>query len=272
MRSFQSRLGQTLSFLSSEFETSTHGARLSEKLMRDLDDSQKERRGSGRPFSGLFSSETPLSSTLSCLQLEEARHGLEQKHFTIESDRAVVRELLSDFAVKRRFVRAIRNCDEEEVKTLLAGLQSYRLDALIESTVDHVLNTPLHLAVSFGCSGVVRLLLEHGADPARRNLRGDTPSQFFLWPRLTLAARLSRQEPTLKASISLGIRGLTAADGCSTRSAETGPSQATTTPHVGGIEAEAESMESIPGGPGEVQRPKQSNCTGVNESDVWTAI
>ena len=59
---------------------------------------------------------------------------------------------------------------------------------------DRSLNTPLHIAVDAGVASIVTSLLEHGADPTQRNLRGDVPSQFFMFPKLHLeTARICRK-------------------------------------------------------------------------------
>mmetsp|Transcript_128366 Transcript_128366/g.410441 ORF Transcript_128366/g.410441 Transcript_128366/m.410441 type:complete len:120 (+) Transcript_128366:670-1029(+) len=54
------------------------------------------------------------------------------------------------------------------------------------------MNTPLHLAVARGFTSGVRQLLSSGANPTLRNLRGDTPVQYFLLPRLGSAASACR--------------------------------------------------------------------------------
>merc|ERR1711908_237331 len=97
------------------------------------------------------------------------------------------------FVLKRKLIDAIRN-NPSEVDNALAEIQSFGLTStILGQPVDECLNTPLHIAVEAGDVASVTALLQHGADPTQRNLRGDTPSQFFLWPKIHLAACTVRQ-------------------------------------------------------------------------------
>ena len=72
----------------------------------------------------------------------------------------------------------------------LEEVDSKRRWAILDQSVDASQNTPLHIAVQAGFADIVRVLLDAGANPQLRNVYGDTPSQWRMWPRLGAAARL----------------------------------------------------------------------------------
>merc|ERR1711924_22983 len=72
------------------------------------------------------------------------------------------------------------------------GLRDKGLLSSLDEPVDDQLNTLLHLAVRVGSTSAVQELLHHGAKAGLRNLRGDTPTQWFLLPRCSKAAAVCR--------------------------------------------------------------------------------
>ena len=56
-----------------------------------------------------------------------------------------------------------------------------------------MLNTPLHLAVKVRCAAIASVLLEHGASTRVCNIRGDVPTQWYMLPRMSQAANVSRR-------------------------------------------------------------------------------
>jgi len=79
------------------------------------------------------------------------------------------------------------------VHSIVARLQTDDLVHMaLDQPVNEALETPLHVAARKGNASAAKALLAKGADPARRNLRGDTPAQLFMVPRCNGAARLSR--------------------------------------------------------------------------------
>ena len=109
---------------------------------------------------------------------------LHNKRFQNEPERECVRTIVAEFVSKRKLYDAIKSGNVSEVSDILGGISSDRLQMLIGQPVDAGLNTPLHIAVAAGQSQIVKLLLEHGADRQVRNLWGDTPTQFFMVPRI----------------------------------------------------------------------------------------
>lgn len=115
------------------------------------------------------------------------------KHFLQESDRTVAHGIVCSFTTKRVLCDAIRSADLREVQQLLQRLQRKGLLATLHEPVDSQLNTMLHVAVQANSVKAVHLLLKHGARATLRNLYGDTPTQRFLFPRLSSAARACRR-------------------------------------------------------------------------------
>lgn len=62
----------------------------------------------------------------------------------------------------------------------------------LDAFEDRDCDTLLHLAVQTGSVEVTRELLKHGAKTHVCNRRGDTPFQFYFFPRFSKAARLCR--------------------------------------------------------------------------------
>jgi len=124
--------------------------------------------------------------------------GLWSKTFLQETDREVVRDIIRGFTAKRRLMQSIETNSLLDLEAVLEELrEGHRLNFL-DQPVDAKLNTPLHLAVNAGFTEGVRMLLDFGADKTLRNLSGDTPVQWYIWPRRSKAARVCREFPQRK--------------------------------------------------------------------------
>lgn len=128
--------------------------------------------------------------------LEAFQKELEEKHFAAEGDRGVVAGLVRGYLSKRLLVDAIAADSHGQFKEVLAGIAHEELQALLEQPVDSRLNTLLHMAVQRRSLPIARELLLRGAQPRLRNLRGDTPAQCQMLPRVSAAARLCRRPPS----------------------------------------------------------------------------
>ena len=117
---------------------------------------------------------------------------LAQKIFFFNSDRVIVRNIVNDYVSKRRLMEAIDRKDRNAVLSVLLELPNGRRQVMINQPVDETLNTPLHRAVQIGCVEVAQLLINHGADPNWKNVRGDHPAQWFIFPRMRRAAQACR--------------------------------------------------------------------------------
>uniref|UniRef100_A0A7S2PR99 Uncharacterized protein n=1 Tax=Zooxanthella nutricula TaxID=1333877 RepID=A0A7S2PR99_9DINO len=118
---------------------------------------------------------------------------LERKRFYYPSDADAVRSIIKTFALKRMLLEAIEGRDMETLRSVVARLHE---DELAQSTLDQPVNaaleTPLHVAVRMANALAAKVLLDNGANPSLRNLRGDTPGQCFMLRRWSRAARLMR--------------------------------------------------------------------------------
>ena len=93
---------------------------------------------------------------------------------------------------KRVLVDAILRNEQDTIRIQLVRLRDKGLLSTLDEPVDENLNTLLHLAVRVRSTSAVQELLHHGAKAGLRNLRGDTPTQWFLLPRCSKAAALCR--------------------------------------------------------------------------------
>jgi len=107
------------------------------------------------------------------------------------------------FLLKRSLIDSIRMKSHEVFHRIVEDICSKDIAHVLNEPCDATLNTPLHLAVCSGCKEMVAVLITRGADSHVRNLRGDTPTQFFALPRLREAARECRRSP---ASIVVQVR------------------------------------------------------------------
>ena len=120
---------------------------------------------------------------------------LPHKIFSSEADRGVVRNIVFDFLTQRNLVDAIRRQDGNAVRTVVCAIPQSRRRILLDQSIDSLLNTPLHLAVMYGCPDIAEFLIEHGSSPSLRNLRGDTPHQLWAFPRISRAAQVHAHRP-----------------------------------------------------------------------------
>ena len=121
-----------------------------------------------------------------------ARVEINAKYFLHESDRDVALGIVRGFRAKRVLVDAILRKDLDTTQIQLFHLSLQGLSSTLDEPVDENLNTLLHLAVRVKFASAVRELLSHGAKVSLRNLRGDTPTQWCLFPRCSNAAALCR--------------------------------------------------------------------------------
>ena len=96
--------------------------------------------------------------------------------------------------------------------------------SMLDEPVDDKLNTLLHLAVRVRSTSAVQELLHHGAKAGLRNLRGDTPTQWFLLPRCSKAAALCRSSGHERLADVADAEILGRAGGCAARRAAPGKS------------------------------------------------
>merc|ERR1719217_1655357 len=100
--------------------------------------------------------------------------------------------IVQGFMSKRLLVDAILRNEQDTIRIQLVRLRDKGLLSTLDEPVDENLNTLLHLAVRVRSTSAVQELLHHGAKAALRNLRGDTPTQWFLLPRCSKAAAVCR--------------------------------------------------------------------------------
>ena len=110
----------------------------------------------------------------------------------IVSLRKVAMGIVQGFMSKRVLVDAILRNEQDTIRIQLVRLRDNGLLSTLDEPVDENLNTLLHLAVRVRSTSAVQELLHHGAKAGLRNLRGDTPTQWFLLPRCSKAAALCR--------------------------------------------------------------------------------
>ena len=94
--------------------------------------------------------------------------------------------------LKSVLVDAILRNEQDTIRIQLVRLRDKGLLSTLDEPVDENLNTLLHLAVRVRSTSAVQELLHHGAKAGLRNLRGDTPTQWFLLPRCSKAAAVCR--------------------------------------------------------------------------------
>jgi len=121
---------------------------------------------------------------------------LRKKTFLYDGDRFIARTMIGGFVLKWRLVNALQQKLALELDSVLRELAEGGFECIVNQPVDASLNTPLHYAVAVNFCVGVQLLLDAGADKYARNIYGDSPVQFFLFPRLREAARLCRRLPT----------------------------------------------------------------------------
>lgn len=115
---------------------------------------------------------------------------LSKKRLFNEDDRVIIRGIVSGYLLLRLLGDAIRNQNEPEVQRLLAELAHKELESNLYAPIDQSLDTLLHVAARLPSKDIILALLRAGCDPNVRNLYGDTPTQFYMLPRLGEGARL----------------------------------------------------------------------------------
>ena len=161
-------------------------------LGQTLDQFSKEQLGHLMRRSHIELSMSNMSEDAAAEFEERARAEIGAKHFLHDSDRNVAMGIVQGFMSKRVLVDAILRNEQDTIRIQLVRLRDNGLLSTLDEPVDENLNTLLHLAVRVRSTSAVQELLHHGAKAGLRNLRGDTPTQWFLLPRCSKAAALCR--------------------------------------------------------------------------------
>jgi len=133
--------------------------------------------------------------------ISQVQAELEQKHFLNPTDTEEVRRIISAFALKRVMLDAIEGGSMEQLRSAVSRLRGQQLaQSTLDQPVNKALETLLHVAVRKGNAAATKFLLDSGASPARRNLRGDVPAQCFMLPRCGEVASLCRTVSPLDAA------------------------------------------------------------------------
>jgi len=146
------------------------------------DDSTKFKRNSNKMIAK-FKSRTITAESLENFTKWFERE-LALKCFHCEADREIVRGIVLGFLLRRRLKDAILSQQVGEVQQLLLDHRKAGLGSTINQALDEMHNTLLHVAARLPSMEITHALLEAGADPEVRNLRGDQPLQLFMWPRM----------------------------------------------------------------------------------------
>eukprot|EP00928_Gymnodinium_smaydae_P093189 TRINITY_DN7722_c0_g1_i2.p1 TRINITY_DN7722_c0_g1~~TRINITY_DN7722_c0_g1_i2.p1 ORF type:complete len:604 (-),score=45.22 TRINITY_DN7722_c0_g1_i2:57-1868(-) len=133
---------------------------------------------------------------------------LDRKRFFSEDDRSVVAGIVYGFLTLRLLTDAVKSQNQAAVKKYLADLAQRKLEHTLNHAADESLDTLLHIAARLSSAEITEMLLHSGADPNARNIRGDTPSQIFMAPRLNAAARMCRAWQSERAPDGLGYQAL----------------------------------------------------------------
>eukprot|EP00929_Paragymnodinium_shiwhaense_P082947 TRINITY_DN43989_c0_g1_i1.p1 TRINITY_DN43989_c0_g1~~TRINITY_DN43989_c0_g1_i1.p1 ORF type:complete len:605 (-),score=27.60 TRINITY_DN43989_c0_g1_i1:271-2085(-) len=117
---------------------------------------------------------------------------LQRKRLFNEADREIIGGIVEGFLLRRQLTDAINRQDVADVKRHLEHMEEKGLRAILHQAVDETVDTFLHLAVRLASTDIVQLLLQAGADPTLRNRYGDTPTLWYMWPRMSAGARTCR--------------------------------------------------------------------------------
>merc|ERR1712150_7967 len=109
---------------------------------------------------------------------------LSTKIFASEDDRLIVKGIVLRYLTNRLLHDAVENQSVIDVKRYLLEFSNECLNWSLNDAIDKSMNTLLHVAVKHTSVEIVVCLLKANADPKARNVRGDTPSQIFMLPRL----------------------------------------------------------------------------------------
>lgn len=128
---------------------------------------------------------------------------LAQKKFFSEGDRQTVSGIIEGFVLKRLLMDSVAKQDLSELQRLLSRLKDVGLTATIDHALDESLDTLVHIACRLPSAEIVDSLIENGADPSVRNLRGDLPTQFFMFPRFAAGARACRAKQSAPGYVTI---------------------------------------------------------------------
>jgi len=138
------------------------------------------------------------------INVEEFEAGFEGslagKNFVNEADRKTVRNIVNDFLRKRRLIEGVKRRDEQCMTTVLSelSLSGSRLQSLLDQPIDPKLNTILHVAVAMRFQRGAEILIDYGARCDLLNVKGDSPLQWYLFPRLSRTAWACRARDKAK--------------------------------------------------------------------------
>jgi len=145
------------------------------------------------PDSGARTQQPSLMASTIPVILAAFEADLKTKLFFDEGDRSIVHGIVKGYLLLRQLWDAVQEHRASDVDMLLRELLAAGLQQTLDQAVGPSLDTLLHLAVRAGNVEITRALLRAGSSPSLRNLRGDKPSQLFMWPRSSAAAELCRQ-------------------------------------------------------------------------------
>eukprot|EP00931_Biecheleriopsis_adriatica_P034127 TRINITY_DN19749_c0_g1_i1.p1 TRINITY_DN19749_c0_g1~~TRINITY_DN19749_c0_g1_i1.p1 ORF type:complete len:603 (-),score=65.00 TRINITY_DN19749_c0_g1_i1:41-1849(-) len=133
-----------------------------------------------------------LTKETSVFFMKDFQTELETKTFFSEDDRKIVSGIVEGTLLKALLANAISSQSAARVRDVLDDCREKGLENILNHAVDGSQDTCLHRAVHSSSLEVVNALLEGSADPSIPNLRGDTPAQFFMLPRLGANAQACR--------------------------------------------------------------------------------
>eukprot|EP00928_Gymnodinium_smaydae_P004656 TRINITY_DN11587_c0_g1_i1.p1 TRINITY_DN11587_c0_g1~~TRINITY_DN11587_c0_g1_i1.p1 ORF type:complete len:464 (+),score=61.73 TRINITY_DN11587_c0_g1_i1:38-1393(+) len=117
---------------------------------------------------------------------------LQTKSFFYTKDRKVVRNIFGGFVLKAQLLNAIEQKKAPEVREVLHEIRQQGFEMLLDQPVDGRLNTLLHvMAVGVSFREATVDLLEFGANASLRNIAGDCPWQWKMFPRLSNTAAMA---------------------------------------------------------------------------------
>jgi len=158
-----------------EFEQALLMRRLSKYSQAFLDENEKD--NSAKSSFGTTGSEA------ASMFIQDFEDRLADKKLFFDSDRDIIRGIVCGKLLLRSLADAVRCQDVEGTRMFLEKLKDKDLTYFVNTAVDDTLNTLLHIAVRLPCEEITTLLLDTpGIDTEARNLRGDTPWQYFLMP------------------------------------------------------------------------------------------
>jgi len=151
--------------------------------------------------------------------LQELEGQLAAKKFYFDADRDIVRDIVKSKLILRELADAILYQDLSSCQKFLEQLKAENLTHFVNSAVDDNLNTLLHIAIRLPCEKIQDFLLgTPGIEVNVRNLRGDTPWQWFMFPVSVVKISSCCYPALSRPSKSSGDGGTLQAPTCSTGS------------------------------------------------------